>query len=74
MGKEKYYAFAAARKDVISYRHCEQEILTRYKNEICMHGRYPAHMAKAMGDIYYYGRFKDFEKGKEFAAFVAERA
>lgn len=74
MGKEKYYAFAAARKDVISYRHCEQEILTRYKNEICMHGRYPAHMAKAMGDTYYYGRFKDFEKGKEFAAFVAERA
>lgn len=73
MSKPKFYAFAPARRDVLNYAHSEAEILTKYHNEMCMYGRYPAHMAGAMGDLYYYARFLNYEDGLAFDAFVREK-
>lgn len=70
VGKEKYYAYTSARRDCYHYLHSEQEILERFKYQLCMHGRYPAHMADAMGDTYYYARFKSKAEGMEFVSFV----
>ncbi len=70
VGKEKYYAYTSARRDCYHYLHSEQEILERFKYQLCMHGRYPAHMADAMGDTYYYARFKSKTEGMEFVSFV----
>lgn len=72
--KCKYYAFASHRKDVIHYAHSKEEIFAKYKDNLCMSGRYPAHMALAMGDEYYYGKFLSFQEGDAFDAFVRERA
>lgn len=74
MDLPKYYAFASHRKDIIKYAHSKDEILARYHADLCMAGRYPAHMALAMGDEYYYAKFKDYEAGVAFDAFVRERA
>jgi hypothetical protein len=70
----KYYAFASHRKDVIKYAHTKEEILDKYRKQITMFGRYPAHMALAMGDEYYYAKFADFAEGVAFDAFVRNRA
>jgi hypothetical protein len=72
--KTKYYAFASHRKDVIKYAHTSDEILNKYGYDLCMHGRYPAHMAKAMGDEYFYAKFVNYEDGVAFDEFVRERA
>jgi hypothetical protein len=74
LAKEKFYAFASARKDIIRYAHPKEEILARYRNSLCMFGRYPAHMALAMGDEYYYAKFKTCEEGLAFDAFVRAKA
>ncbi|MDD6917381.1 MAG: carbamoylphosphate synthase large subunit [Candidatus Enteromonas sp.] len=70
MTKEKYYSFTSARRDCYSYLHSEQEIFDKYRYQLTMHGRYPSHMADAMGDSYYYARFKTKEEGLEFVSFV----
>ena len=74
MGKEKYYAFTSARRDCYRYAHSEQEILERYRYQLCMHGRYPSHLSDAMGDAYFYAKFKTKEEGLEFVSFVREKA
>lgn len=73
MNKTKYYAFASARRDGANYVHSESEILSTYKDQICMHGRYPANLARAMGDLFYYAKFTSFEEGKKFDTFVRQR-
>jgi biotin carboxylase len=70
----KYYAFASHRKDVIKYAHTREEIFAKYGTRLCMTGRYPAHMALAMGDEYFYAKFTDYDEGVAFDAFVRERA
>lgn len=73
MSKMKYYAFASARRDGLKYAHTDQEILTKFHDSICMYGRYPAHMAPAMGDLYYYGRFEKYDDGMKFDTYVREK-
>lgn len=74
MTKPKYYAFACARKDSLKYAHTREEILGKFHNDICMSGRYPAHMAAAMGDEYYYAKFPLFQNGLAFDDFVRAKA
>ena len=73
MDYPKYYAFASARRDGVNYLHSEDEILSHYQNHLCLHGRYPAHMAIAMGDSFYYAKFDSFEEGQAFDRFVRTR-
>ncbi len=70
MNKEKYYAFACSRKDVFQYVHTPEEIKAAFPDNFCMGGRYPAHIARAMGDEYYYAKFKNFDDGLKFDTFV----
>jgi hypothetical protein len=70
MSKPKYYAFASARKDNITYEHTRDEVLAKYANAMCMYGRYPTHMALAMGNEYYYAKFQDFATGLAFDDYV----
>lgn len=74
MNKTKYYAFASARKDCWKYVHTESEILAKYHDAMCMYGRYPVHMALAMGDTYYYAKFEKYEDGLAFDEFVRGKA
>lgn len=73
MDYPKYYAFASARRDGVNYLHSEDEILAHYQNHLCLYGRYPAHMAIAMGDSFYYAKFDSFEEGQAFDRFVRTR-
>lgn len=70
MNKEKYYAFACSRKDIFNYLYTKEEIKARFADNFCMGGRYPAHIARAMGDEYYYAKFKNFDDGIAFDNFV----
>jgi len=72
LGKENFYAFAVARKDIYRYAHLESEIKEKYHDNLCMVGRYPPHMALAMGDTYFYAKFRKFEDGLAFDRFVRE--
>ncbi len=74
MNKEKFYAFTSARRDRYCYLHGEDEILAKYPYQLCMHGRYPKHLSGAMGDSYYYAKFKTKEEGMEFVSFVHAKA
>ena len=70
LDRPKYYAFASHRRDALKYLHSEEEILQRYAGKMCMHGRYPKHIAVAMGDLFYFAKFPTYEEGMEFDAFV----
>ena len=70
LNAKKYYAFTAARRDCWQYLHSEEEIFAKYASCMTAHGRYPKHIADAMGDLYYFARFETLEEGREFAAFV----
>ena len=74
MNKEKFYAFTSARRDCYRYLHAEEEILNKYRYQLCMHGRYPKHLSDAMGDSYYYAKFKTKEEGMEFVSFTHAKA
>ncbi|MCR4562511.1 MAG: carbamoylphosphate synthase large subunit [Bacilli bacterium] len=70
MDLPKYYAFASARRDSINYLHDKSEIFEKYAHNLCMAGRYPDHIAVAMGDEYYYAKFEKYEDGVEFDNFI----
>lgn len=74
MDYPKYYAFASARRDEAHYRHSLEEVRQKYHDAICMEGRYPDSMAKAMGNTFLYAKFSRFEDGLAFDAFVREKA
>lgn len=73
MKKEKFYCVAPARKDRFNYIHSENEILERYWDHICMHGRYPHHLALCMGDSFFFAKFKTLEEVFKFDAFVRDK-
>lgn len=74
LNKQKYYAWSAARRDEIAYRHSEAEIKEKYGSSICMSGRYPKGIATAMGNTYYFAKFLTLAEAEAFDAFVRERA
>ena len=74
LNKTKYYAVASHRRDSLQYVHSIGEIHDRYGSHIRMSGRYPKHIADAMCDIYIFAVFDTLEEGKEFDAFVREKA
>ncbi len=73
MNKEKYYAFSVSRRDELDYVHSQEEIFNKYGSVLCAHGVYPKHMADAMGDDYFYAKFKTIEDGLAFDSFIREK-
>jgi hypothetical protein len=69
----KYYAFAAERRDALPYVHTKEEILSQYKGSLCSYGRYPDSLSDAMGNDYYFAKFKTYEEGMAFDRFVREK-
>lgn len=67
---EKFYSFTSARRDIYHYLHSEAEIFQKYHDYLTMTGRYPKHMADAMGDSYYYAKFKTKQEGMDYVSFV----
>lgn len=66
----RYYALSISRRDCYNYVHPLHEILARYKDHLCMHGRYPDHMAEAMGNEYFFLKFEKIEDGFEANDFI----
>lgn len=69
----KYYAVASHRKDLLYYKHSEQEIYEKFGDHIKMSGRYPSHIATVMCDWYIFATFETYEEAQEFDRFVREK-
>ena len=70
---EQYYCAYAARRDCYQYKHSHEDILSRYRLEICMAERVPAALADDLCDMAYIARFKDKKEIEAFNRFVCER-
>lgn len=68
-----YFAPVASRRDEFSYAHSDDEVLEKYKNVICHHGRYAPVFSGAMGDRFFMARFNTLEEVEEYRNYVEER-
>ena len=73
MDFEKYFAACASRRDLYQYEHSDDEVINKYRNCLCAHGRYPLVFPGAMGNRYFMARFKTMEEMREFEQFVEQR-
>jgi len=70
---EQYYCAYAARRDRYQYKHSHEDIMSRYRLDICMAERVPAALSDDLCDMAYIARFKDKKEIDAFFAFVCER-
>lgn len=68
--KQKFYAIVSSRRFRFNYVHSEEEILSKYRNNICMYGVYPVVLRDDLGDSYYFAKFLTYDEIKEFDDFV----
>ena len=68
-----YYAGCASRRDCHDYLRSDEEILEKYKDRICVYGRYPKVLSGAMGDRYFMGKFDNVKQLDEFSEYVGMR-
>ncbi len=73
INKEKYVAMGPSRKNRYKYKHSDEEIFAKYKDNLKMYGKYNKEIAMEMGDVYYFGQFKTLEEAMEFEEFVREK-
>ena len=71
---ETFYCIFASQRDCYSYAHSVDDILGRYGDVICKHGRLADVLSDDMGNTFFMARLKSIEDGERFAAFVHERA
>lgn len=67
---ETYFACASARRDALSYVYSLEEILKKYKNNVCYYGVYPEVLRDDMGDSFVFAKFKTLEELFKFDEFV----
>ncbi len=70
---EKFICVSATRRDHFDYVYTDEEIKNKYHDHICMVGRNPDIFADAMGNDFYYAKFKTLEEVKEFGNFVLKK-
>ena len=70
---EHFFAPVASRRDEFEYIHSDEELLAKYKNQICNHGRYAKIFSDAMGDRYFMAKFKTIEEVEEFRQYSEAR-
>jgi len=73
LNKQKYFAIASSRRFKYNYKNKEEDILNKYRGNICMYGVYPPVLRDDLGDQYYYAKFLTFEEIEEFDHFVREK-
>lgn len=70
---EHYYAAVASRRDDVQYLHSDSEVLEKYRNVICHHGRYADVFSGAMGNRFFMAKLKTMEELEEFRDFTEAR-
>ncbi len=73
MSLPKFYAACASRRDFANYEHSDEEILNKYRDNICSHGRYPVALSSAMGDRFFMAKFNTIEEVEEYRLFTEAR-
>lgn len=73
LNKEHYIAIACARRDFNNYKVSDSQILNDYKDNVIIFGQYPKIIAGAMGDRFFYARFKTLEEALKFNDVVLEK-
>ena len=73
LGMPKYYAACASRRDFVSYANDDRDVLLKYKNVICNHGRYPDVLSGAMGNRFFMAKFNTLDEVNEFRRYCEER-
>lgn len=73
LNMQKYYAACASRRDWFYYRHNDQDVLSKYYNNICNSGRYPDVLSGAMGNRFFMAKFDTLEEVNEFQNYCEER-
>ena len=73
MSMPKYFAACASRRDWVSYRNSDEDILSKYQNNICHCGRYPEVLSGAMGNRFFMAKFDTLEEVNEFQEFCETR-
>ena len=73
MNQEKYFAISVSRRDKTRYQHDIGDIFKKYKENIVMHGRYPASIKEGMGDFFVMAKFKTEEDACTFEQIVREK-
>ena len=69
----KYYAACASRRDGAEYVNDDNAIIEKYKDNLCVHGRYPDVLSSAMGNRYFMAKFNTLEEVEEFRLFTETR-
>ncbi len=70
MDYEKFYAVSSSRRNEFRYLHNEQEILEKYRNNVCFYGPFPRVLRDDMGDYFYCAKFKTLDEVIGFDNFV----
>ena len=70
---DKYISISVNKKYDFQYAHTHEEISSKYNDSIKERGCYPKDFRDAMGDEFYFARFKTLEEALEFEKFVHEK-
>ena len=70
MGHQKYFAGAPSRRNNLEYAHTKEEVLEKYRNNICYYGEYPMALRDDMGDLFFMAKFLTLDELLEFDEFV----
>lgn len=68
-----YYAAVASRRDTFGYQLSDEELLMKYKDYICHHGRYADIFSGAMGNRFFMAKFKTLKEVEEFRKIAEAR-
>lgn len=70
---DKFLCACASRRDYSNYIHSDDDVNNKYKNNICMYGRYADVLSGAMGNRYFIAKFINLDEMNEFKNFVGEK-
>lgn len=70
LDNEKFYCVSSSRRDKYHYLHSNDEIIEKYRFNLCMVGTFPKVLSDDMGDSYYMAKFKIEAEVFEFDEFV----
>ena len=73
LSMSKYYAACASRRNNVNYEHNDQEVLEKYRYNICNYGHYPYALSSAMGDRFFMAKFAHLAEVEQFREFVETR-
>lgn len=66
-------AISVSKKNRFQYIHNHEQIEDKYKENIIRHGLYPKEIADAMGDEFYFAKFKSVNDALNFKDFVMQK-